>query len=170
MTTLGGKMKGSSLYKLIRRVSFLLHLNIAISTLAHQQPIHKHGERVALNFDSLFVATPYKKAFDTCMLLIADLKELQFKSKEAQHQGAVAPQISVDVTDFLVGKLFRLKLAIDSFKESKYAILAEDLASIKEVIGSIDGGIRTLVFDNNDESVQLITDLVADIQGTLEIG
>ena len=119
-------------------------------------------QTTAINFDSLFPNSPYKRAFDTSMCLVGDIQELQLKNKETKHF------ISVDVTDFLLGKVVRLKLAIDSIEQQNFTLLSEDLEYLKGSMRFIDAGLHTLFFDNNDESVQLITDIIAYIQRVLE--
>lgn len=155
-------MKGSFVSTLIRRCAAFLLLNAPVIVITHQPAAEKSINTIAVSFDSLFPNSPYKKALDTSMRLVGDMQELQLRNKEEKQL------VSVDVTDFLVGKLFRLKLAVDSFKESRFTLLSQDLEYLKGLVRFIDSGRRNLRFDANDESVQLIADLVADIQGVLD--
>ena len=156
-------MKGSFVSKLICRFAAFLLLNTAVIIVSHQPIVEKSVDKITVSFDSLFPNSPYKKALDTSMRLVGDMQELQLRSNEEKKL------VSVDITDFLVGKLFRLKLAVDSLKGSKFTLLSQDLEYLKELVSFIDSGRRNLFFDTNDESVQLIADLVADIQGVLNV-
>jgi len=156
-------MKGSLFSNTMRRFAAFVLLNAPITMVTQQQVQDKPVEKVKINAEAIFPHTPYKKALDASMRLVGDMQDLQVQTGESKQM------LSMDMTDLLVGKLCRLKQAVDMIRNgNKFSVLSQDIEYLKGVVGLIDSGRGHLLFDASDDSVQLLGDLVADIRGTLD--